>query len=120
MEKHILSHKFLPETASVHIAPGGSVIYRLTAPAAELARMLRGLMSEIAYGMIDIETLDEKEKQVRAVIYFGAADIDDFKHVLSAHADQVSASECEMLPENTNKMGFSMATRNEVIRLLEM
>ena len=119
METHILSHKFLPETASVHIAPGGSVAYRLTAPASALARLLRDLMAEIAYGMIDVETLDENEKVVRAEIYFGAADNDDFMRVFADHSDNILSFEREDLPENTEKMGFSMASRNEVIRLLE-
>ena len=118
MEKTIISQKISLDTAPVHIAPGGSVICHLVAPASVMAALLRALMEEIAYGMIDVETLNEAEKVVRVDIYFGVADNDDFMKVFSGYADKIMGIEREDLPEGTVRTGFSMSSRNAVINCL--
>ena len=118
MEKTILSKKISLDAAPVHIAPGGSALYHLVAPASSMAALLRALMEEIAYGMIDVETLNEAENVVRVDIYFGAADNDDFMKVFSAYADKIIGFEREDLPEGTVRTGFSMSARNAVINCL--
>ena len=118
MEKTIFSHKITLDAAPVHIAPGGSVLYHLTASAPVMAGFLRDLMQEIAYGMVDIKVLNESESVVCVDIYFGLADNDDFMKVFAASADKIMGFEREDLPENTEMTGLSMKSRNDVIRCL--
>lgn len=117
MEKLILTKTLHLDTAPVHVAPGGSVLYHLTADAAALAKLLRDLMGEIAFGMADVEAADSKA--VKIDIYFGAADADDFTKVFEHHRNEISVVDREDMGEGTERMGLSMQARNLVIRTLE-
>ena len=116
MEKLILAKSLHLDTAPVHIAPGGTVLYHLIADADSLAKLLRDLMGEIAFGMADVDAADSKA--VKVDIYFGAADVDDFTKVFAPYRDRISSAQREDLPEGTDKTGLSMQARNLVINAL--
>ena len=118
MEKNVLSRKVLIETAPVHIAPGGSVLFHLTGHASGLYTLLSKLMEEIAYGMSDVETVEPSRSVVRVDIYMGKADVDEFMRIFSETGDLIQSFEREELEEGVQKTGFNMTSRNAVIRSL--
>ena len=118
MEKTILSKKVSITTAPVHIAPGGSVLFHLVASSNDLKKLLLELREEIAYGMADIDNVDAESSVVRVDIYMGMADVDDFMKVFSRYADAVVSFEREDLAEGSQRTGFSMGSRNDVIECL--
>ena len=118
MEKTILSKKIIINTAPIHIAPGGSALFHLVAPANVLKSLLSDLREEIAYGMADVETVSDSESLVRIDIYMGLADVDDYMRIFAQYADKIQSFEREDLPEGTERTGFTMGSRNEVIGAL--
>ena len=116
MEKVIFGQTLALDTAPVHVAPGGSVLFTLNAKAASLARLLSALREEIAYGMIDI-VADDADKPVRVLIYTGKADVADFDAVFSASGHDVECDR-EDIVEGTQMTGLSMRARNQVIDCL--
>lgn len=113
MKKTILGQPITLETAPVHVAPGGSILIKLSGNAQNIAKLLCSLREEIAYGMADIK---DGENGVEADIYLGKADIADFDNIFSA----VSDIRCEKsdLAEGTVMDGLSMQARNQIINLL--
>ncbi len=117
MEKTILNQKLVLDTAAVHVAPGGSMLFRLSGDADLIAKVLMALREEIAYGMIDIKTLDADKKVVEADVYTGKADVADFDAVLAANGKDVNCDR-EEIAEGTEMTGLSMRARNQVIDCL--
>ncbi len=113
MEKTILGNSVTLGKAPVHVAPGGSVLIKLSGNAKDIAKLLVSLREETAYGMADIKDI---ENGVQADIYLGKADMGDFDGIYSADC----GVQCEKtdLPEGTVMDGLSMQARNQVISLL--
>ena len=117
MEKTILNQNVSLDTAPVHVAPGGSVMFSLSGNAANIASLLVALREEIAYGMADIRTIDAAAKTVEASIYTGKADIADLDAVMAAHAQNITSERSE-IAEGAEMTGLSMRARNQVIDCL--
>ena len=109
MEKDIFGKTLTLDTAPVHIAPGGSILYKLSGNVAVIAKLLNDLREEIAYGMVDVST--SEEKTVEVAIYMGKADVDIFLGMLPAG---MALAE-EELAEDTVMTGLSMRARNAVL-----
>lgn len=117
MEKTINGQTVALEMAPVHVAPGGSMLFKLSGDAGVIAKLLVALREEIAYGMIDVRTVDADKKLVETDIYIGKADCTDFDAVFAANGQNISCSRSEIV-EGTEMAGLSMRARNMVIDCL--
>jgi hypothetical protein len=109
--------KDIPVTqAPVHVAPGGSVRIAVSGTAANLASLLKNLMEEVAFGMIQIKADDPAS--VCAEIYMGKADESAFDEILSNLGIDFSSIERSPINEGESISGFNMPTRNQIIAAL--
>ena len=115
MEREVLQRKLTLETAPVHVAPGGSVLYHVKGRARGIGEVLVALREETAYGMCDVVTLGEDEVDV--AIYFGRADEASVLEVLEKHSGIETSR--EELAEAIQMTGLSMRARNQVIDVLK-
>ena len=113
----IVLGKDIPVTqAPVHVAPGGSIRIAITGTAANLASLLKNLMEEVAFGMIQIAADDPSA--VHTEIYFGKADESAFDEVLSNLGLDFGNIVRTPIAEGENMNGFNMSTRNNIIAAL--
>ncbi len=111
MEKIIFGKTLMLDTAPVHVAPGGSILYKMSGNASIIAELLLALREEIAYGMMDVSVVSETDKTVEVAIYMGKADVDVFLGMLPA---DMALAEDE-LAEDAVMTGLSMRARNMVL-----
>lgn len=116
MEKTIKGQTVSVDCAPVHVAPGGSVMYRLGGHAGVVAKLLVALREETAYGMIDVRDAGEN---VEADIYMGLADCADFDAIFAAYGQNLTCERSE-IAEGTAMTGLSMRARNMMIDILGM
>ncbi len=102
------------ESRSMHVAPGGSVIYAVSGACRELAKYLEALREEVAYGMCSIQDLGDG--RACASIYFGAADEDIASDFVKQAADL--SVERSAVAEGEKRDGLSIGARNQVIDIL--
>ena len=118
MEVIVLDQILSLETAPVHVAPGGSVQCTISGKASDVFSALCALRENIAFGMMSFKTISKDDKVVEAVVYFGAADKDDYKSVADGYAScQFSTKDID---EDANLTGLSMRARNQVINALRV
>ena len=118
MKVKIFDKTITVREAPVHIAPDGSRLIRLTGHAPFIAKFLEDLREEIAYGMIKAEVINTEDRRVEVWTYIGRSDEDEWMKIWQNQEHTVD-SERRDLAEGEFDMGYSMATRNEVIEALK-
>ena len=109
--------KDIPVTqAPVHVAPGGSVRIAISGTAANLASLLKNLMEEVAFGMIQF--VGDDANDVSTEIYMGKADESAFDEILSNLGLSFSNIVRMPIEEGEKINGFNMPTRNNIIAAL--
>lgn len=104
------------DQVQAHIAPGGSLLYTLCGHHHTVAGTLQTLMLEVAFGLVDIERINDSDVKVH--IYFGTADEPAVRDILSENGTDLFGIESKPLPENTNLMAYSMASRGRILQTL--
>ena len=94
------------------------ILICLKGKSSSIRKLLIDTREQLAYGMIKAEVHDVSDECVWVWIYIGKADMDEW---LEIHRNEENTVEFERsdLDGEAWKMGYSMATRNQVIEALK-